>query len=133
MDDMVKIIKYFLNKISSMKTDQAKPNPFTRNQFRRNPNPQTQQGKVKSEDQKIQALFKMENFMQRDDMENYEGLEEDINNLSDDEHEPHLTRQDYEISLDLEPMFNNEERINNPGESTYQGIADSIMVELQQK
>ena len=30
-------------------------------------------------------------------------------------------------------MFSNEESINNLGESTYQGIVDSIMVELQQK
>jgi hypothetical protein len=67
--------------------------------------------------------------MQRDDMQNYEGLEEDINNLSDDDQEPHLTRQDYEISLDLEPLFSNEESINNLGESAYQGIVDSIMVE----
>jgi hypothetical protein len=66
-------------------------------------------------------------------MHNYEGLEEDINNLSDEDQEPHLTRQDYEISLDQEPLFSNEESINNLGESTYQGIADSIMDELQQK
>jgi hypothetical protein len=88
---------------------------------------------VKNKDQKIQAPFKMENFMQSDDMQNYEGLEEDINNLSDDDWEPHLTRQDYEKSLDLEPLFNNEESINNLGEFAYQGIPDSIMVELQQK
>jgi hypothetical protein len=47
--------------------------------------------------------------------------------------EPHLTRHDYEISLDQEPLFGNEESINNLGESDYQGITDSIMVELQQK
>jgi hypothetical protein len=47
--------------------------------------------------------------------------------------EPHLTRQDYEISLDQEPLFKNEESINNLGESDYQGIVDSIMVELQKK
>jgi hypothetical protein len=84
-------------------------------------------------DQKIQAPFKTIFFMQRDDMKNYEGLEEDLNNLSDDEQEPHLTRQDYEKFLDLEPLFNNEESINNLGESSYQGIADSIMVEIKQK
>jgi hypothetical protein len=71
--------------------------------------------------------------MQRDDMQNYEGLEEDLNHLSDDDLEPHLTRKDYEKSLDLESMFNNEERINNMGESSYQGIVNLVMVELQQK
>jgi hypothetical protein len=71
--------------------------------------------------------------MQSDDMQEYEGLDEDINNLSDDDREPHLTRQDYEISLDQEPLFGNEESINNLGESDYQGIVDSIMVKLQQK
>jgi hypothetical protein len=35
--------------------------------------------------------------------------------------------------LDIESLFNNEESINNLGESSYQGLADSIMVELQQK
>ena len=71
--------------------------------------------------------------MQRDDMKNYEELEEDLNNLSDDDLEPHLTKQDYEKSLDLESLFNNEESINNLGDSTYQGLVDSIMAELQQK
>jgi hypothetical protein len=132
MDDMAKIIKDLSNKISRMELDQAKPDPFARKYFRRNPNPQTQQRQVKNEDQKIQAPFKTENFI-GDDIHNYEGLEEDINNLSDEDQEPHLTRQDYEISLDQEPLFSNEESINNLGESAYQGITDSIMVELQQK
>jgi hypothetical protein len=66
-------------------------------------------------------------------MQNYEELEEDLNNLSDDDIEPHLTRHDYEKSLDLESLFNNEESINNMGDSTYQGLIDSIMDELQQK
>jgi hypothetical protein len=88
---------------------------------------------VKNEDKKIQALFKTENFMQRDDMQNYEGLEEDLKNLSDDDHETHLTIHDYEMSLDIEPLFSNEESINNLGESAYQGIVESIMVELQKK
>jgi hypothetical protein len=71
--------------------------------------------------------------MQSDDVQDFEGLDEDINNLSDNDQEPHLTRQDYERSLDQEPLFGNEESINNMGESDYQGIVDSIMVELQQK
>jgi hypothetical protein len=63
-------------------------------------------------------------------MQNYEELEDDLNNLSDNDLEPHLTRQDYEKYLDVESMFNNEEIINNLGDSSYQGLADSIMVEL---
>ena len=71
--------------------------------------------------------------MQSDDMQDYEGLDEDINNLSDDDQEPHLTRQDYKRSLDQEPLFGNEESINNLGKSDYRGITDSIMAKLQQK
>ena len=47
MDEMAKIIKYLSNKISRMELDQDKPDPFTRNQFKRNPNPQMQQKQVK--------------------------------------------------------------------------------------
>jgi hypothetical protein len=71
--------------------------------------------------------------MQSDDVEDFEGLYEDIDNLDDNDQEPHLTRQDYERSLDQETLFGNEVSINNMGESDYQGIADSIMVELQKK
>jgi len=71
--------------------------------------------------------------MQNDDMKDYEGLDEYINNLSDDEQEPHLTIHDYKRSLHPEPLFGNEESINNLGEFDYQGIIESIMVELQQK
>jgi hypothetical protein len=53
MDEMVKIIKDLSNKISKMKLDQANPDPYVRNQFRRNPNPQIQQRQVKNEDQKM--------------------------------------------------------------------------------
>jgi hypothetical protein len=96
MDDMAKIIKELSNKISRMELDQAKPDPFSKRDFKRNPNPQIQQRQIKNEDQKIKAPFKTKNFMQSDDMQDYEGLDEDINNLSDDDREPHLTRQDYE-------------------------------------
>jgi hypothetical protein len=133
MDEMAKIIKDLSNKISRMEIEQAKPDPYVRNQFRRNPNPQIQQRQIKNEDQKIQAPFKTENFMQRDEVQDYEELEEDLNNLNDDDLEPHLTKQDYEKSLDLESLFNNDENINNLGDSTYKGLADSIMVELQHK
>jgi len=40
--------------------EKAKPDPYVRNQFKRNPNinPQIQQRQIKNEDQKIQAPFK---------------------------------------------------------------------------
>jgi len=71
--------------------------------------------------------------MQSDDVQDYEGLGEDINNLGDNDQEPHLTKHDYKRSLNKEPLFGSEESINNMGGSDYQGITDSIMVELQQK
>jgi hypothetical protein len=71
--------------------------------------------------------------MQSDDTQDFERFDEDIDNLSDNEQEPHLARQDYERSLYQELLFGNEVSINNMGDSDYQGIADSIMVELQQK
>jgi hypothetical protein len=92
MDEMAKIIKYLSNQISRMELDQAKPDPYVRNQFRRNPNPQIQQRQVKNEDQKIQAPFKTENFMQRDEMKDYEEIEKEIKHLSGDDLEPHLTK-----------------------------------------
>jgi hypothetical protein len=58
MDDMAKIIKELSNKISRMELDQAKPDPFSRRDFKRNPNPQIQQRPVKNEDQKIKPPFK---------------------------------------------------------------------------
>jgi hypothetical protein len=65
MDEMVKVIKYLSNKISMMEMEKSKPNPYDRNQFRRNPNinTQIQQRKIKNEDQKIQAPFKTENLI----------------------------------------------------------------------
>jgi hypothetical protein len=66
-------------------------------------------------------------------MRNFEELEEDINNLGDDCQELYLTRQDYEQSLNTRYWSNNNENINITEDSAYQGIADNIMVELQQK
>jgi hypothetical protein len=133
MDEMAKIIKDLSNKISRMEREKTKPDPYVRNQFRRNPDPHIQQRQIKNEDQKIQAPFKTNNFMQRDEVQDYEELEEDLNNLSDDDLEPHLNQQDYEKSLDLESLLNNDENINHLGDSTYKSLADSIMVKLQHK
>jgi len=63
MDYMERIIKDLSNKISRMELDQAKNENFPRKDFRRNPNPQNQQRQIKSEDKKIQAPFKRENFI----------------------------------------------------------------------
>jgi len=41
MDDMARIIKVLSNKISKMELDQTKNDHFPRNDFRRNPNPQS--------------------------------------------------------------------------------------------
>jgi hypothetical protein len=135
MDEMENFIKDLSNKISRMEMEKAKPDPNVRNQFRRNPNinPQIQQRQIKNEDQKIQAPFKTENLIQGDEVQYYDELDEDLNNLSDNDIEPHLTKQDYEKSLDLESLFNDDENINNLGDSTYKGLVDSIMAELQHK
>jgi hypothetical protein len=133
MDDMAKIIKELSNKISKMELDQANPYSFSRRDFKRNPNPQTQQRPVKNEDSKIKAPFKTKNFMQSDDTQDFEGFDEDIDNLSDNDQEPHLTRQDYKRYLYREQLFGSEVSMNNMGESDYQGIIDSIMAEIQQK
>jgi len=53
-----------------------------------------------------------------------------MNNLSDGDQEPHLTRKDYERSFSAEYLFN-DDSINITEDSTYQGIADNVMVELQ--
>jgi hypothetical protein len=66
-------------------------------------------------------------------VQDYEELDEDLNNLSDDDVEPHLTKQDYEKYLDLGSLFDDDQDVNNLGDSTYKGLVDSIMVELQNK
>jgi hypothetical protein len=66
-------------------------------------------------------------------VQDYEELDEYLNNLSDDDVEPHLTKQDYEKSLDLGSLFDDDQDVNNLGDSTYKGLDDSIMVELQNK
>jgi hypothetical protein len=53
MDDMDRIIKELSNKISRMELEQAKNEHYPRKEFRKNPNPQNHQKKIKNEDQKI--------------------------------------------------------------------------------
>jgi hypothetical protein len=66
-------------------------------------------------------------------VQDYDELDADLNNLSDDDLEPQLTKPDYEKSLYLESLFVDDENINNLGDSTYKGLTDSIMAELQHK
>jgi hypothetical protein len=133
MDDMARIIKEMSNKISRMELDQAKNEHFPRKDFKRNPNPQNQLRKIKNEDQKIQAPFKSENFIGGEDVEDFEELEEDINNLGDDCLQPYLTRQDYEKYLNTEHRSGNNKNNSIMEDSTYQGIVYDIMAELHQK
>jgi hypothetical protein len=66
-------------------------------------------------------------------LQEFEDLEEDVNNLGDDCVQPHLTKEYYERSLNTEQPSNKGNNINNTGDSTYQGIVDTIMVKLQHK
>jgi hypothetical protein len=133
MDDMERIIKELSNKISRMELDQAKNEHFPRKDFRRNLNLQNQQRQIKNEDKKIQAPFKSENFIGGEDVEDFEELEEDINNLGNDCLQPFLTRQDYEKSTTTKHRYENNKNNGITKDSTYQGIADDIMAELHQK
>jgi hypothetical protein len=133
IDDMARIIKELSNKISRMELDQSKADQFVKRDFRRNPNPQIQQRQIKNEDQKIQTPLKNENFIGGNDLQEFEDLGEDVNNLGDDCVQPHLTKEDYERSLNTEQPSNKDNNINNAGDSTYQGMVDTIMAELQHK
>ena len=66
-------------------------------------------------------------------MQYHEELDEDLNNLSDDDVEPHLTKQDCEKYLDLGSFFDDDHDVNNLGDSTYKGLVDSTIAELQNK
>jgi hypothetical protein len=57
-----------------------------------------------------------------------------MNNLSDDDSEPHLTQQDYEQYLIYGPLLD-EQNINNFDEPTsqYKDLTNSILVELHNK
>jgi ribonuclease HI len=133
MDDMARIIKELSNKISRMELDQSKSDQFVKREFRRNPNPQIQQRQIKNEDQKIQTPLKNENFIGGNDMQEFEDLEEDVNNLGDDCIQPHLTKEDYEKSLNIGQPSGADNSLNNANDLAYQGMADTIMAELQHK
>jgi len=118
---MDKIIKDLSNKVYRMEMDKEKLDPYVRNpnKFKRNlnTNPQFQQRPLKNEDQKIQDPFKTENLIQGDEVQEYNELDEEMNLLSDDDIEHHLTQQDYEQSLGFGQLID-EESINNFYEPT---------------
>ena len=66
-------------------------------------------------------------------MEDFEELEEDMNNLGEDCLQPYIARHDYEKYLTIE--FRTKSNKNNSvlEDLTYQGITDGIMAELHQK
>ena len=99
---MARIIKELSNKISRMELDQSKVDPFVKREFRRNPNPQNQQRQIKNEDRQIQTPLKNEKFIGGNDLEDFEGLEEDVTNLGDDCTQSYVTKEDYEKSLNTQ-------------------------------
>jgi hypothetical protein len=133
MDDMARIIKELSNKISRMELDQSKADQFVKREFRRNPNPQFQPRQIKNEDQKIQAPLKNENFIGENDMQEFKDLEEDVNNLGDDGIQPHLTKEDYEKSLNTEQSSVEDNNLNDADDPAHQRMVDTIMAELQHK
>jgi hypothetical protein len=130
MDDMARIIKELSNKISRMELDQSKVDQFVKREFKRNPNPQFQPRQIKNEDQNIQTPRKNENFIGGNDMQEFKYLEEDVNNLGDDCIQPHLTKDDYEKSLNTEQSFVEDNNLNNADDPAYQGMDETIMAEL---
>jgi hypothetical protein len=128
MDDMARAIKELLNKISIMELEQSKIDPFIKREFRRNPNPQNRQRQVKNEDQKIQTPLKNENFIGGNDLEDFEGLEEDVTNLCNDCTQPYVTKEDYERSLNTPQSSNEEDDINNNDFIVCQEMSNSMTV-----
>ena len=63
-------------------------------------------------------------------MQEFEDLEEDVNNLGDDCIQPHLTKEDYEKSLNTEQSSVEDNNLNDADDPSYQGIVDTIMAEL---
>jgi hypothetical protein len=131
MDDMARIIEELSNKISRMEIDQSKDDPFIKTEFRRNHNPQNKQRRIKNEDQKIQTPLKNENFIGGNDLEDFEGLEEDVTNLGDNCTQLYVTKKYYKKSLKTPQPSNEDDDINNIDSIVCQEKTDSIMVEIQ--
>jgi hypothetical protein len=66
-------------------------------------------------------------------MQEFEDLEEDLSNLGDDCKQPHLTKEDYEKSLNIEQSSSADNNLNNVDDIAYQGMADTVMAKLQHK
>jgi hypothetical protein len=114
-----------------MELDQSKYDQFVKREFRRNPNPQFQPRQIKNEDQNIQAPLKNENFIRGNYMQEFEDLEDYVNNIGNNCVQPHLTKEDYEKSLNMEQSSAKDK--NGVDDFSYQGMPDTIMAELQHK
>jgi hypothetical protein len=77
IDEMARVIRELSNNISKMKLEKSKRDNFPRKDFRRNPDPQPPQKKIKNEDKKIPTPFKSENFIGEEDLEDFEEFDED--------------------------------------------------------
>jgi hypothetical protein len=62
MNDMARIIKELSNKISRMELDQAKNEHYPRKEFRKNPNPQNHQKKLRMKIKESKPLLKVKNL-----------------------------------------------------------------------
>jgi hypothetical protein len=60
-------------------------------------------------------------------MQEFEDLEEDVNNLGDDCIQPHLTKEYYENSLNTEQSSGEDNNLNNADDPAYQGMVDTII------
>ena len=91
-------------------------------------------GKLRMRIKKFRFHFKTENFIQGDKLQEYDELDEEMNNLSDDDNEPHLTQQYYKQYLSFGQLLD-EQNINNFNEPTsqYKDLTDSILDELHNK
>jgi hypothetical protein len=130
---MARFIRELSNKVSKMELEKSKRDNFPRKDFRRNPETQGPQKIIKNEDKKIQTPFKSENYIGEEDLGDFEEIDEDISNLSDDNKSPYLSRQDYEASLNKENTSEEQVSNNMTDDFTYQNIADDIIAELQGK
>jgi ribonuclease HI len=131
IDEMARVIQQLSNKISKMELEKPRRDNFPRKDFRKNPEPQGPHKTIKNEDQKIQAPFKSEDYIGEEDFGEFEGLDEDISNLGDDNRYPYLSRQDYEASLIKESKSEDKVSNNATDDHTYQSVADDIIADLQ--
>jgi hypothetical protein len=131
VDDMARVIKELSNKISRMDIEWAKADSFTKEDFRKNPNPPNQKRQIKNEDQKIQTPLKNKNFIGANDLQDFGDSDDDVTNLGDDCTQPYLTREDYEKSINTQQSSIEGEERDYTDLCSYQEETGMIMVEVQ--